>query len=190
MKKGLCAIAALIGLGLFAAPASAQVLTVINQAGVSPRALHRVEAALQQQAPQLRAWWHTPRVTFGPGGWSITLQQPMAGPTEAGSHTAVLDPNGIPIHGAEGRWVPVATVSILGQPWQQWAPRFSHEILEMLVDPYGGHRDAQGNEEEVCDPVQNYSYWLAGVPVSDFALPAYFAHRQGQLDFLGILRRG
>ena len=40
---------------------------------------------------------------------------------------------------------------------------------------------------EVCDPVENWSYPLDGVQVSDFVLPDYFNSGAGPWDEMGAL---
>lgn len=79
-----------------------------------------------------------------------------------------------------------------GQPFalvlarQGWGITLSHEVLEMLADPYGMRMVAgespvveQGRVRflvEVCDPSESieYGYWVDGVLVSDFYTPHYF----------------
>lgn len=79
-----------------------------------------------------------------------------------------------------------------GQPFalvlarQGWGITTSHEILEMLADPYGKRLVAgdspieeQGRVRflvEVCDPSESneFGYWIDGVLVSDFYTPNYF----------------
>jgi hypothetical protein len=67
-----------------------------------------------------------------------------------------------------------------------WSLIASHEMLEMLVDPFGNRlvagqspMDAQGRVEflvEICDPCQgdDFGYTVNGVLVSDFYTPNYF----------------
>ena len=67
-----------------------------------------------------------------------------------------------------------------------WSLIASHEMLEMLVDPFGNRLvagqspiDAQGRVEflvEICDPCQgdDFGYTVNGVLVSDFYTPNYF----------------
>jgi hypothetical protein len=65
-----------------------------------------------------------------------------------------------------------------------WSVTLSHEILEMVVDPYGNRLVAamhpRNRDErvkylvEVCDPCQTMWYPVNGVPVSDFYTPRYF----------------
>lgn len=66
-----------------------------------------------------------------------------------------------------------------------WSVTASHEMLEMLADPWGRHLVAgQSPEEptrrvkflvEVCDPCSDKSYLVNGVAVADFYTPNYFA---------------
>jgi hypothetical protein len=65
-----------------------------------------------------------------------------------------------------------------------WSVTVSHEILEMLVDPYGnrlvaGRHPTDPDERvrylvEVCDPCQAVCYPVNGWKVSDFATPRFF----------------
>jgi hypothetical protein len=65
-----------------------------------------------------------------------------------------------------------------------WTVATSHEILELIADPYGNRLIAARhptipNERvryllEVCDPCQSTWYPVNGVPVSDFYTPQYF----------------
>ncbi len=138
-----------------------QTLTVVDQAQVAPPVLARVTHAVSAQSMQLRAAWGTPCVTFGPGGWRVYLK-------------IGLQAHGVHLwHGAPYAivWTGVGTV-------ESWSRDFSHEILEMLVDP-GTNRsvfvDGVGRMVEVADPVEWYGYRLDGVYVSDFVLPTWFA---------------
>lgn len=75
----------------------------------------------------------------------------------------------------------------------------SHELLEMLADPWVEatalhQRSATEGDVyslEVCDPVEDYSlgYAIDGVRVSDFVLPAYFRDgARGPYDFRQALK--
>jgi hypothetical protein len=138
-----------------------QTLTVVDQAQVAPSVLGRVTHAISAQSMQLRAAWGTPCVTFGPGGWRVYLK-------------IGLQAHGVHLwHGAPYAivWTGVGTV-------ESWSRDFSHEILEMLVDPETNRSvfvDGVGRMVEVADPVEWYGYRLDGVYVSDFVLPTWFA---------------
>ena len=66
--------------------------------------------------------------------------------------------------------IPVATV----QYENGYTYAISHEVLEMLVDPYGDRYSANGTLEEVCDPLYPRSYKIDGISVARFVTPAYF----------------
>lgn len=110
--------------------------------------------------------------------------------------------NALGYHEANHRGIPCGFVFIeiateLGEPW---TVTFSHEVLEMLGDReanllvQGPHPDPaeHGREvyhwREMCDAVQDDSYLIDNVRVSNFVLPLYFTehleagHRN---DFLG-----
>jgi hypothetical protein len=65
-----------------------------------------------------------------------------------------------------------------------WSVTLSHEVLEMIADPFGNRLIAaahpiQRRERvkyllEVCDPCQAVWYPVNGVPVADFFTPRYF----------------
>jgi hypothetical protein len=65
-----------------------------------------------------------------------------------------------------------------------WSVVISHEVIEMIADPYGNRLVAAAHplDEtqrvkyliEVCDPCQSVWYPVNGVPVSDFYTPRYF----------------
>jgi hypothetical protein len=65
-----------------------------------------------------------------------------------------------------------------------WSVTASHEVLEMLVDPFGNRRvagpspkEGQGRVEflvEVADPVGGSTYPVNGIDVCDFCTPRYF----------------
>jgi hypothetical protein len=78
----------------------------------------------------------------------------------------------------------------LGEPYalvlrtDDWSVTASHEMLEMLADPWGHHmvagpspRDSDQRVKflvEVCDPCPDASYDVNGIAVSDFYTPRFF----------------
>lgn len=58
------------------------------------------------------------------------------------------------------------------------AATLSHEVLETIADPHvnlwATGPDGWVISQEVCDPVENASYQIDGVNVSDFVTPAWF----------------
>jgi hypothetical protein len=86
----------------------------------------------------------------------------------------------------------------------RWTLTASHEILELLCDPFGNElhpaeslKSDQGIVEylvEVCDPSEavEFSYRINGVVVSDFYFPNYFdpvADPRASYSFTGACRR-
>lgn len=116
-----------------------------------------------------------------------------------------VDPDGaLGFHDLNHKGIPFGMVFIqmsdeLGEPW---SVTFSHEVLELLMDPEanmliaGAH---PGGEErtvfhwcEVCDAVQTQQYEISGVAVSNFVLPLYYTQGDefdGRNDFLGYMDR-
>jgi hypothetical protein len=86
----------------------------------------------------------------------------------------------------------------------RWTLTASHEILELLCDPFGNElrpaeslKQGQGIVEylvEVCDPSEavNFSYRINGVVVSDFYFPSFFdpvADPRASYSFTGAVRK-
>lgn len=85
-----------------------------------------------------------------------------------------------------------------------WTITLSHEALELLADPQvnllalGPHPDPNEQRDvfhwyEMCDAVQDESYAIDGVKVSNFVLPLYFTADEqagGRNDFLGTSHNG
>ena len=107
--------------------------------------------------------------------WPVILRDDINQPGAAGYHT---DDNGQPFS--------------LVQADANWPLTASHEVLEMLADPFGsrtiagapptGAPDPVSSFErvvylvEVCDPCEDaqFAYTANGVPVSDFITPDYY----------------
>lgn len=124
--------------------------------------------------------------------WRVLLMQKGQYPGAAGYHAD-----------ADGQ--PLAVVELEGD----WPVTVSHEVLEMLADPFAnriiagdypiqasGVRDVIPEFEradflvEVCDPVGGQAtYAVNGVPVSNFVLPAFYGKGDytRQVDHLGSL---
>src|SRR5262245_8986560 len=86
---------------------------------------------------------------------------------------------------------------------EPWSVTLSHEALELVGDPevnllVAGPHPAHPEKEvfhwyEMCDAVQDESYKVDGVEVSNFLLPLYFtssAEKGGRNDFLGRTYKG
>lgn len=135
-------------------------------------------AAIQIQVSEHFApvWQRDARVFIGKGDWQVTIQLANPAPGLAGMHSA------------DSRGVPFAIVSTQTVAGWSWSRVLSHEILEMLANPWGAMvRGPSGMIAlEVCDPVEKLSYTINGIEVSDFVTPTYFmATMPGPWDRLG-----
>lgn len=132
-------------------------------------------AALQRQANEHAgpAWGLPPIEVYpsarvSPGHWGLVLLDDADQADALGYHE-VTDV-GLPL----GRVFVRPTIAV-GDKVPVTA---SHELLEMLIDPgcQLGAQDGDGSFTalEIADPVQEDSYAIDGVPVSDFVYPAWF----------------
>jgi hypothetical protein len=113
------------------------------------------------------------------------------------------DPEGaLGYHEANNRGIPFGFVftQLSKTLHESWTTTLSHEALEMLADPEvnllvrGPHPSEKGKYVfhwyEMCDAVQDETYEIDGVAVSNFLLPLYFTGQDeggGRNDFLGTL---
>jgi hypothetical protein len=140
-----------------------------------------VAAALQKQVVRdLGPIWNL-RATVDPferledmpvGYWPMVVKDDIDFPGAAGIH---LDKDGQPF----------ALISATDS-MDQWSLTASHEVCEMLVDPFGNRLVAGDSPKldqgrvmflvEVCDPSEaaDFAYSSNGVLVSDFYTPQYF----------------
>jgi hypothetical protein len=117
-------------------------------------------------------------------------------------------------------YVPFAIVEELPKPWhgfhivtdgqplaligyrKGWSLLASHELMELLCDPWGSRRlagaslqEGQGQVEylvEVCDPCQLEKYMIHDIHLSDFVTPDYYgtpASKGGRYSFTGSVKR-
>lgn len=112
------------------------------------------------------------------GTWRIELHQTIPEKGAAGIH---LDENGQPY-------------SLIALADGQWTVSASHELIEMLIDPFASRlhtahllADWAGPAAparvrylmEPCDPCEEVTYEVGGVPVSDFVSPSYYRSAAG-----------
>jgi hypothetical protein len=98
------------------------------------------------------------------GFWPIKVLADIGDPSAAGYHT---DQNNQPY--AVIQYAP------------DWTITASHELLEMLYDPFGNvlspaiiNKKHVQVLRELCDPCEAFSYLIQGVAVSDFLTPHYY----------------
>ena len=182
-------ISALVAAGCLAlclaAQANAHLIYVQNSStSVSDEAIGAALPAFQQQLDlDLSPTWDvTDKLVMAapptPTAWRITVTDTPACSSCGGFH-----------HYLFGRAEAFVGTS------DDWQLTFSHELLEMAVDPYihdngdFAHFSMSGKKlwlVEVGDPVETQSYQRDGVTLSDFALPAWYrAGSPGPWDFMG-----
>ena len=140
--------------------------------------LNKVAAALQKQATRdLGPIWDI-QATVDPfeklkdvpmGYWPIIIREKIDDPSAAGYHS-------------DKYRQPFALVAFD----EGWALTCSHEMCEMLVDPFGNRMVSSGSIKsgqgrvnflvEVCDPSESdkFAYSVNGIMLSDFYTPNYF----------------
>jgi hypothetical protein len=145
---------------------------------IEPGLMAQTATALQTQAVRdLEPIWKTaatvnyfPDIKHVPAGyWPIIIMKKLSDPTAGGYHT---DKNHQPF-----------ALILHDDSWQLSS---SHEMCEMLVDPYGNKLHAAPSIEkdqsdvqylvEVCDPCEDasFGYDINGIKVSDFYTPHFF----------------
>ncbi|TDX02345.1 hypothetical protein [Dinghuibacter silviterrae] len=145
---------------------------------ITPAELAQASAALQKQV--LRdlgpIWGISASVDSFPdlksvplGYWPIIITENMKDPSSEGYHN-------------DHHNQPYALV----KADNSWQMTCSHEMCEMLVDPYGNRLEAAGSLDpkqgkvhylvEVCDPCEDasYAYSINGILVCDFYTPNFF----------------
>ena len=164
-----------------------QVGLVDTTGGLDPELVQSAVAAFNIQVTRdLPQFWNvTATITYLPdakkipsGVWPVQLVKTLSS-DEGGFH---LDKHKQPY------------ARVIASPDNDgWTIAASHEILEMLVDPYGNRLqtsiaiEVSGNKikdntgqfaylVEVCDACEadNYSYSIQGIAVSDFLTPRYY----------------
>jgi len=125
-------------------------------------------------------------------GDAVLYVLPPKGDDDDGFHTANL-------HGIPYGFVYLDVAKKLDE---DWSITLSHEALELVGDPElnmlvkGPHPEEERDVYhwfEMCDAVQDESYPIDGIKVSNFVLPLYFTssdERGGRNDFLGTIHRG
>lgn len=164
-------------------------VALVDQTGkIDPHELATVAGALNSQVQNdfVPIWSVAATVGAYPTApantWAIIVQTKLDQPGALGYHT---DNNNQPISYVE--YTPDYSVTV------------SHELLEMLADPYGsrvtsalcpqdtnysdfGLQSAQDPVSylvEVSDPCESKSYLIGGVDVSDFLLPGWYRSAPG-----------
>ena len=98
-------------------------------------------------------------------------------------------------HTVEGRPVSHVFARTGAEYGESWQLTFTHELFEMLVDPWVNHLALWGGRTwlvETADPCESgfYAYRIDGVVISDFITPRWYDRSlPGRFDFTGAFRR-
>lgn len=171
-------------------------VALVDESGtVSASNLAEVAGALNEHVQaDFAPVWHV-HATVGAyqqapaGTWAIRLRRDIGEPGALGFH-------------ADENHQPYALVDVDDG---DWSVTVSHELLEMLADPWGLRPHTAKRPEgvsqgsyrvryllEVCDPCEAFTYEVGGVEVSDFLLPGWYRTSPRGTDrysFTGALTR-
>ncbi|HZU89655.1 MAG TPA: hypothetical protein VE993_10410 [Stellaceae bacterium] len=157
-------------------------IAIINEATVVADAdMPAVVAALQKQVEEhfWPAWGLDAELDLvakgtaaPPGAWQLVILDDSDQADALGYHETTEA--GLPLAKVFAR----TTIEDGGS----WTVAASHELLEMLADPEINLSVFVQDDEttgklyayEVCDPVEEATYLIDGIQVSDFVLPSYF----------------
>jgi hypothetical protein len=185
-------------------------ISVVNYSRVPDSSVQPVIRAVNRQiAEDFAPYWHRTAV--------LRLEGPPSGQPD-GESTAYLrgdaiiylvdeadDSNALGWHELNLRGVPYGFVfmDIAKEVGSPWSVTLSHEALELVMDPEanllasGPHPEDRGRVVqhwyEVCDAVQDQTYRIDNVAVSNFVTPLYFTPNNedgSRNEFLGASGRG
>ncbi len=185
---------------------NANIVIIDQTKSIDPTLLHNAALSLNTQVTQhLPTYWSgiTASVSSAPAlsalppnAWPVFLVRTLP-PHEGGYHM-------------DKKNQPYAKV-IAAPDDASWTIDASHEIIEMLVDPYGNRMqssqaiaiqgddvvDAPGTFDylvEACDPCEanDFAYEIAGIAVSDFITPDFYDTTAGTgaaYSYMGNIKR-
>ncbi len=167
-------------------------IQLLSGTTVSNDDLEAACAAVQKQVDEDfgPVWYRGATLSIDPGTagqWPVTLVNAIpVGISALGYHD--VDSGGKPY-----AIVGLQDCQRAGVPWQTV---FSHEVLEMLADPFTDFHAVMSMDnthgyltrDEVCDAVETTSYMIDGVSVSNFVYPAWFDSKlPGPWDHMGLI---
>jgi hypothetical protein len=173
-------------------------LVSLTQA-IPPRAVHQAGAAVQKQLTRdfLPIWGLNATLDVFTDLESVPNDYLQVMLFDDPEELRDLDRRVGPEHAAQlvdrferGRLAGMHTSSFTREPFalvkvsDSWSVTLSHEVLELIADPFGNRLIAAAHPVdpsqrvkyllEVCDPCQAIWYPVNGVPMSDFYVPRYF----------------
>jgi len=185
-------------------------ISVINFSREPDDKVQRVIRAVNRQLTEdFAPYWHRTgvlRLEGRPGaGPDIETTTAMRGDAVIYLQEEPDDDRALGYHDLNLRGVPYGFVflALAREIGEDWSVTFSHEALELVMDPEanllasGPHPEDPGRAVqhwyEVCDAVQDQTYAIDEVKVSNFVTPLYFTvgNEDGSRnDFLGASGRG
>lgn len=171
-------------------PKPIEALVIINQSTVVAAAeFQQVMRALQVQITRDFApvWGPRPTLlTHGNHTWKVYLLDDSDQANALGYHET--DAAGFPV----GKVFAKTDID----NGLSWSVTLSHEILELLVDPFANltvlvEDHAKAYAAEVCDACEadGDGYLIDSVRVSDFVYPAWFGSPGARMDFQGKIQQ-
>jgi hypothetical protein len=186
------------------------IITVINHTKTigDEKLLTTIRAINRQIAEDFAPYWGLSAI-LRLEGRSTSQPQKLAPPDMRGDAILYLwdkadIPGALGYHDANARGIPYGFVftelaTTLGE---DWSVTLSHEALELIADPHvnllvAGPHPTENRTVfhwyEMSDAVQNETYEIDGIKVSNFVLPLYFtpdAEPGSRNDFLGKANKG
>ncbi len=181
-------------------------ISIVNRSRkVADLEVHQVVRAINRQiAEDFEPYWHFgARLRLeGPGGGRLDTAAlaEMRGDAVIYLVDSVESNDAFGYHDDNLRGIPYGFVflDLCAQMGDPWSSTLSHEALELVGDPMANllvegpspkdRRHKVFHYFEMCDAVQDQSYVVDGVTVSNFVLPAFFAttgSAASRRDFLG-----
>lgn len=150
-----------------------QMFTIVNAGvtGVTLSQIAAIEQATRDESFAVRMYYGTACARFGSGGLPIYLSNGYEA-LPGGGYTYQLGG----YHTPSGIYVQTGLL-----PYTTWVRAFTHEVMEYLVDPTGT-RWFGNYQAEISDPVENWTYEVDQLQVSDFVTPNWFSDGPGPWD--------
>lgn len=187
------------------------IISVINYSKkIKDNKVQKVLRAVNRQlAEDFKPYWHRKAELRLEGGVGRKPKPEKASEMRGDAILYIQDDVGdvdaLGYHDINLRGVPYGFVflDLCNEMDEEWTVTLSHEALELAMDPeanllaLGPHPDDPSRQVyhwyELCDAVQDQSYQVDGIWVSNFLLPLYFTegNEEGSRnDFLGLLNGG
>jgi hypothetical protein len=168
-------------------------LCIKDHVGVT-QDLNAIAAAITMQVQ--RDFAQSPPLGYGITAtvrFDATSAKPHADEWVIGLFATADQPGALGYHDQSKTGVPLIKVFPLLDDPANLSITISHEVLEVLADPNCARaaqsRDGRFWAYEVCDAVEQDSYDIAGVKVSNFVLPPYFEPDASKhYDHMGLVK--